>query len=148
MKIEQVKNKKNNSVIQNLVNSATDDDKFDRQQEVLNFLIHCSDISNQTKNFALCKEWTRLVTEEFFSQGDREKSEKLPVSFLCDRNTTNIPKSQIGFITNIVLPCYKVLTQLLPSCGFLLKNLYSNLENWKKLDEENSNIISVKQIEN
>lgn len=151
MQIEQVRNKKNkedNSVVKGLVNLTSEDSKFDRQQEVLNFLIHCSDISNQTKSFELCKQWTNLVTEEFFNQGDMEKNEKLPVSFLCDRNTTNIPKSQVGFITNIVLPCFKVLTQLLPSCDFLLKNLYTNLECWKKEDEANTlNLDNLQLLE-
>ena len=34
--------------------------------------------------------------EEFFNQGDQEKELGLDMSPLCDRNTTQIPQSQIG----------------------------------------------------
>jgi hypothetical protein len=37
-----------------------------------------------------------------------EKKLNLPVSQLCDRETTNLAKAQIGFIDYIVLPTYQV----------------------------------------
>jgi hypothetical protein len=75
--------------------------------------------------------------EEFFSQGDLEKNEKLPISFLCDRSSTNIPKSQINFINNIVTPCFKVLYQLSAKTEDFLKTVEKNVEEWKKLDSNN-----------
>lgn len=39
---------------------------------------------------------------EFWMQGDREKELGLPVTMLCDRRTTNVAKSQIGFIDFMV----------------------------------------------
>jgi len=126
----------NISILKRLINNLEIDNKFDRQQEILNFLIHSADISNPAKPFNVCKIWTNLVMEEFFIQGDLEKKKGLPVSFLCDRNTTNIPKSQIGFISNIVLPNFKILAILSENCIIFVDNLMINIENWKKEDEK------------
>lgn len=45
---------------------------------------------------------TEGVLEEFFRQGDLEASMGLPYSPLCDRHTTHVAESQIGFIDFIV----------------------------------------------
>jgi hypothetical protein len=106
--------------------------KFEKQQDVLNFIIHTCDISNPAKKFETYNKWTELITTEFFIQGDLEKQEGLPVSFLCDRNTTNIPKSQIGFINSIVFPLFKILCFVIPKVKYYETNLEENTEIWKK----------------
>jgi hypothetical protein len=105
--------------------------KFDKQQDVLNFIIHTCDISNPAKSFDIYSKWTDLVTNEFFNQGDLEKQENLPISFLCDRSTTNIPKSQISFINFIVAPLFKILCFVIPDIDYYEKNLETNTEVWK-----------------
>lgn len=123
--------------LNDFISIANQETKFDRQQEILNFLIHMADISNPGKKFEISRTWTYMVMEEFFLQGDLEKKEKLPVSFLCDRETTNIPKSQVMFISNIVLPSFKLLSSLVPYCNIFVQNMYKNIENWNKEEEEN-----------
>lgn len=66
---------------------------FESQQQALEYCMHCSDVSVPCRDFKIVKKWTYLLFEEFFYQGDEEKAKKLPVSFLCDRETTNIAKS-------------------------------------------------------
>ncbi len=56
-------------------------------------MFHYGDISNPTKRFDLFQEWTELLFVEFFSQGDIERDQGLPVSYLMDRNSINIAKS-------------------------------------------------------
>ena len=123
--------KNNDSYLVNLVRDSSEESKFDRQQEVLNFFIHCADISNPAKLTQICTIWTDLVMKEFFTQGDLELSLNLPISFLCDRNTTNIPKSQIGFINNIVSPCFNLLFRISPKLSFFIDNLRINVEYWR-----------------
>jgi cAMP-specific phosphodiesterase 4 len=41
----------------------------------------------------------RGLEEEFFLQGDREKSEGLAVSPLFDRNKPGVTKSQVGYVS-------------------------------------------------
>jgi hypothetical protein len=140
IKLENYKNSNSNeSYLVSLIKETSEESKFDRQQEVLNFYIHCSDISNPAKSNSLCVKWTDLVMKEFFDQGDLEKSLNLPVSFLCDRSTTNIPKSQIGFINNIVMPCFNLLSQIVPKLNYLVENLKTNCKHWnEELDKENA----------
>ncbi|EKX35891.1 hypothetical protein GUITHDRAFT_79370 [Guillardia theta CCMP2712] len=77
-------------------------------------VLHVSDISNPAKPRELAISWTERCIEEFFSQGDKEKSLGLPVSPQCNRETTSIPDSQIGFIEFVVLPSFQVLSSALP----------------------------------
>lgn len=125
------------TVCELLVNYIPDESKFDRQQELLTFIIHCSDISNTGKIFPICREWTMLVMKEFFLQGDKERNEGLPISFLCDRYNTSIPKSQISFISNITIPCFNTLELLFPHCSVFIKNQKDNIANWELEEKEN-----------
>ena len=72
-------------------------------------------MSPPCRDFEITRKWTYLLFEEFFHQGDLEKSESLPVSFLCDRETTSVAGSQPGFISFIVLPLYNTLSEVMPS---------------------------------
>lgn len=75
----------------------------DRHQ-ILELILHCSDISNPFKPYELCAKWADLVVEEFFQQGDREKSEGLEISPMCDRTAVNLCNMQMGFIEFAVAP--------------------------------------------
>ncbi len=111
---------------------------FAIQQEFLNVLIHAADISNPTKPMTVYSVWIDKIMEEFWNQGDKEKSLSLPISFLCDRETTNIPRAQVGFIENIVSPLVKSVIEYFPGLMFLLQNLNDNATYLKKVIEEES----------
>lgn len=66
--------------------------EFDSKQLLFEIAVHAADVSTQTRPFGLALEWTQLLFDEFFYQGDIEKQKGLPVSFLCDRDTTEIVK--------------------------------------------------------
>ena len=83
--------------------------------ETLKLIIHTADIGHSAKDHALHYRWSSLITEEFFDQGELEKSKNFPVSMYCDKDTTIIPKSQIGFLKNIALPLYEILAEYLES---------------------------------
>ena len=75
--------------------SSQDFDPIEKDKgDCMNLLVHIADISNPTKPWDLCFKWTELLFVEFFAQGDKEKEFGLPISFLMDRDTTNIAKSQ------------------------------------------------------
>ena len=71
---------------------------------VLEVCLHCADISNPYKPWNICERWAHLVIEEFACQGDRERSEGLEISPMCDRATINLCNSQLGFIEFVVAP--------------------------------------------
>lgn len=66
------------------------------RSKVFSLLLHMCDISHPGKPWHMHKEWSVRLAEEFYRQGDREKSLALPLSPLCDRNNGNLPTSQIG----------------------------------------------------
>lgn len=102
--------------------------KFDNQQLVLSNLIHTADISNPAKISKVYKKWVDLVFVEFFYQGDCEKKESLPISLLCDRQTTHVGKSQIGFIKFVVRPMFECVKLLAPEINTYLDYINKNLK--------------------
>jgi hypothetical protein len=81
----------------------------EHRNEVLKIITKASDVGHAAKCAALHSKWTELVCEEFFRQGEQEKKLGLAVSMYCDREKTDLAKSQIGFIKNIVMPIYESL---------------------------------------
>ena len=73
--------------------------------------------------------------DELWQQGDQEKAFGLSVSFLCDRISADVPKSQIGFIRGIITPTFDVLVELLPALSYLKEVIEDNLDEWSKIIE-------------
>uniref|UniRef100_A0A8D8BKZ5 Phosphodiesterase n=2 Tax=Culex pipiens TaxID=7175 RepID=A0A8D8BKZ5_CULPI len=71
---------------------------------ILQISLKCADISNPCRPWDISKKWSMKVCEEFFRQGDYERQLNLPVTSLCDRHSTSIPKIQTGFFKFVVTP--------------------------------------------
>lgn len=108
-------------------------DLFEEQQSVINFLMHTADVSHNSKEFKISSKWTDLLMEEFWMQGDIEKKMGYPVSFLCDRTTAEVPKSQIGFIKSIIIPTFETLVDMIPKLNYYRENVYNNLDQWSEI---------------
>lgn len=59
-------------------------------------MIHCADLSNPAKPLRLNRKWTGRLMEEFFRQGDKERTLKLEISPMCDRESVAVEKSQVS----------------------------------------------------
>ncbi|OMJ86076.1 hypothetical protein SteCoe_12432 [Stentor coeruleus] len=105
---------------------------------MLRVFMHAADISNSTRKWDTYFNWAQLVLEEFFSQGDKEKSLGIPISPLCDRTTVNFAKSQIGFIDLFIIPLFSIFVELMPKFNKSMKNVQDNREKLQAMvDEEN-----------
>lgn len=114
----------------------SDEEKaFEVIQELINFILHLADISHNARKFEISEIWVTRLSEEFWIQGDHEKAADLPISFLCDRETANIPKSQIGFLKGIIVPSYEIMIDMFPDLNFLMTNIQENLEKWIQKDQ-------------
>ena len=116
--------------------------KTEMQQKFMDLIIHVCDISNPTKPYEIYSIWAERVMNEFYLQGDKEKDLGIPVSFLCDRNTTTIPQGQLGFIEGVVLPFYSIFVEFFPGLEFTIDNLINNKKIFKELkdnDEKEKN---------
>lgn len=111
---------------------------FENQQLVLCNLLHLADISNPAKPCKTYSKWIDLLFEEFFYQGDCEKRESLPISILCDRETTNINKAQVGFMKFVVRPLFELMSNLFPEISPYINTVDRNLQIYenKANDEE------------
>lgn len=105
--------------------------KFNNQQLVISQIIHTADLSNPAKKGEVYNAWTSLLYQEFFLQGDTERSMHMQVSPLCDRNSVNIPDAQVGFIKFVVLPQFEMMFELIPEMKVYKKNIESNLKDEK-----------------
>lgn len=97
---------------------------------VLELLLHSADISNPYKPYDICYKWCLLVVEEFSLQGDREKSENLEISPMCDRNAIVLSNMQMGFIEFVVTPLISALINVFPPLFEIGQNMTANFINW------------------
>ena len=109
---------------------------FEEQEALFDFVVHASDLAHNVKSFNISLQWVELLSNEFWKQGDKEKELGFPISFLCDRNNVDIPKSQIGFIKAFIIPVFDVVNIMFPQLGFFKENAQNNIKMWSKLAEE------------
>ena len=105
------------------------------QQQILDLVIHACDLSTPTREFDCLREWTYLLFEEFFNQGDVEKANNMPASFLCDRETIRVAKEQPGFVNFVCLPIWKVVTAIMPGMEVTHNRAQENIINWRNHEE-------------
>jgi dual 3',5'-cyclic-AMP and -GMP phosphodiesterase 11 len=98
-------------------------------------LMSASDLSGSTKLWSCHSRLSKLVSNEFFQQGDLEK-EKFngePMDMMNRAKEHQLPQMQIQFLQSICLPLYKSIAQCQNECNELVKNCEANIEEWKKL---------------
>ena len=109
-------------------------DKEEDRSTVLSMALKCADLGHTAKPLDLHRKWTEMVCEEFFCQGDMEKQRNLPVSMYCDRENTDVSKSQAGFLKNVCMPLYESWVTYLNSEGvrnLCSGNLKKNFRYWE-----------------
>ena len=62
----------------------------------------------------------------------------MPISFLCDRTTTDVAKSQSGFMKFGPLPLFQILGQLCPSKQYIVDRLVAGGHEWDAYVENES----------
>jgi len=103
---------------------------------VLKAALHIADIANPAKPNPICVYWAMKVTQEFFEQGDKERIRGLPVSPLCDRETSMIEDGQKGFIKFVVMPIFEPWAKLVPEAQIAISHLESNLAFWENRSKD------------
>lgn len=109
--------------------AAVAEEELDMHKEndknlVFNMVIKAADIGHGAKKIELHKKFSRLVLEEFYTQGRYEQMHGIPISKLCDRKES-VSASQKGFLQYLVSPMYVALGNFLDSKEFD-ENLLAN----------------------
>ncbi len=110
-------------------------DEFESKQLVLDACLHLADIGNPCRAYPIHRVLALKVLEEFGRQGDIEKSMKLPISFLCDRTTINVPICQIGYITGVLKPLLVRMVSVFPGLKVMLTNANKCEAEWRKMSK-------------
>ena len=114
-----------------LIDNSEHNKEFEDKQVILDYALHCADISNGTKPFEISEEWSQRCMEEYWRQGDLEKQMNLPISMLCDRSKVSLPGSQIGFFSMIVRPTFSLLARVMPKMDAQLQQTKVNEDEWR-----------------
>lgn len=142
------------SKIRNFLDTGSLDMRLrEHRQFILEIALKCADISNPCRPWDVSKKWSQKVCEEFFRQGDYERQLNLPITSLCDRYTTSVPKIQVGFIKFVVTPLFNEWHRFLDTklSHNMMYNLHYNQGQWDKrvaaeLAEETKTEISDAEV--
>jgi len=110
--------------------------KQDTKEYIMSHLVHFADISNPTKTLEVYNIWVERIFQEFFSQGDKEKELGLPISMMCDRNTTKIPDSQIFFMNFFVKEELNLIISFCPQASCLMDTLEENKKKFEEMKKQ------------
>ncbi|KAG1698116.1 cAMP-specific 3',5'-cyclic phosphodiesterase [Nymphon striatum] len=104
-------------------------DNYTDRIQVLQNMVHCADLSSPTKPLELYQKWVDRIMEEFFQQGDKEHAQGLEMSPMCDRLSSTMEQTQVGFIDYVVHPLWETWADLVhPDAQDILDSLESNRE--------------------
>ena len=133
VKNRNIKKESNNGSL--VIDTSDEKELFASQQQTLDFMIHACDLSTPTRKFDCLRQWTYLLFDEFFQQGDVEKQHNMPVSFLCDRSTVTVAKEQPGFCNYIVIPIWNIVSTIMPDVEEASYRAQENVVNWQNHEE-------------
>mmetsp|Transcript_33254 Transcript_33254/g.105273 ORF Transcript_33254/g.105273 Transcript_33254/m.105273 type:complete len:562 (-) Transcript_33254:99-1784(-) len=102
---------------------------------LLQVAMKCADVGHLTLDWEVHLQWVRVLEDEFFAQGDREKALGLPsVSFLMDREKPGASETQVGFFKHCALPLFDALAQAVPATATMLRGAEANLARWQEIE--------------
>lgn len=101
---------------------------------LMKVVVKCADIGHSSKIQHLHGQWSSLIIEEFFLQGDEERRLGLQISPFMDRSAENSAKNQVGFFEFIALPFYETVAEVMFGEDFtpILNNIRTNYKLWKQ----------------
>ncbi|DBA77572.1 TPA: Pde-4p [Trebouxia sp. C0004] len=116
---------------------STDSTKWDSTKVEDKTLLHqmilkCADIGHLTAAPRTHKRWAIQLEEEFFRQGDKERSVGLTVSPLMDRNQQGgMTRSQLGFFNIVGAPLFMAVIELFEDAQPMMQGLQANYHHWE-----------------
>lgn len=112
---------------------------------LLEAVLHAADLSNPCKPRHIALAWCRRICEEFWAQGDEERSLNLPISPMCDRvgGMATVPKSQLGFINFVIKPLFTPLAELALDIKEATDELEKNSAFWVEQEKKGATFVQL-----
>ena len=110
-------------------------------------LMTASDLGASTKPWEYQHKVAGMVAEEFWYQGDLEKSQlSSPLVPMFDRELRHeLPRLQVGFCSGVCLPVYRALGKLSPALSLMEEAVKKNKIKWEELAKETAEQDEEKQ---
>ncbi|KAJ8955789.1 hypothetical protein NQ314_006838, partial [Rhamnusium bicolor] len=107
--------------------------RAEHRQFIMQIALKCADISNPTRPWDISHKWSIKVCDEFFRQGEFERKLNLPVTSICDQQTTSVAKIQVGFFKFVVTPLFSEWHRFLksPLSTHMMNILDENRRRWE-----------------
>ncbi|XP_076324663.1 dual 3',5'-cyclic-AMP and -GMP phosphodiesterase 11A-like isoform X1 [Tachypleus tridentatus] len=114
-------------------------DVEDQREALRSLLMTACDLGASTKPWHIQKRVAELVTNEFFDQGDKEKTQlRIQPPALMDREKKNeLPRLQYDWIDSICLPLYRCLAKINERFIEMVEGAVSNQVKWEDLSGQN-----------
>ncbi|KAI9250302.1 hypothetical protein BY458DRAFT_524708 [Sporodiniella umbellata] len=109
--------------------------------DLAEILLHAADISNTVRAWPICKQWSDLIVQEFFRQGDAERLHGLSVSPGMDRYLTSQANISLRFGDFIVRPYFEAIQRWFPKTSLWITHLDQNKIRW-----ENEPLLSNRHL--
>ncbi|CAH1179104.1 unnamed protein product [Phaedon cochleariae] len=103
---------------------------------IMQIALKCADISNPTRPWDISRKWSLKVCDEFFRQGEFERQLNLPVTSICDRQSTSVARIQVGFFKIVVTPLFTEWHRFMHSrlSTRMMRTLEENQRRWRELE--------------
>ncbi|XP_060809436.1 probable 3',5'-cyclic phosphodiesterase pde-5 isoform X2 [Amyelois transitella] len=113
-----------------------------------------ADLSASAKPWDIQIKTVKVIFEEFYAQGDKEAAAgRTPIPMMDRTKPEEQPASQVGFLSQICIPCYTVLSKVLPNTKPMYLMAMKNLHRWKaradkiaKMSFENKGDVNLEQL--
>ena len=101
-------------------------------------LMTACDLGAITKPWPIQKRVALLVADEFFYQGDLEKSQLQvePIDMMNREKKDRLPSMQLGFIDSICMPVYEAFAKMSDRLMPMLEGCLQNKTQWSELAEK------------
>eukprot|EP00287_Rhodomonas_sp_CCMP768_P003192 CAMPEP_0196720628 /NCGR_PEP_ID=MMETSP1091-20130531/3380_1 /TAXON_ID=302021 /ORGANISM="Rhodomonas sp., Strain CCMP768" /LENGTH=441 /DNA_ID=CAMNT_0042061923 /DNA_START=13 /DNA_END=1338 /DNA_ORIENTATION=+ len=105
-------------------------------QHEMELLIKCADTSNVLRPRATARGWAIKIGDEFFAQGDLERSMGLSVTPTCDRKKQTLVGLQKSFIDYCIGPFFDSVARLWPQAQPCFAQVWDNRAGWDDYDDD------------
>eukprot|EP00933_Yihiella_yeosuensis_P045654 TRINITY_DN41053_c0_g1_i1.p1 TRINITY_DN41053_c0_g1~~TRINITY_DN41053_c0_g1_i1.p1 ORF type:complete len:602 (+),score=108.21 TRINITY_DN41053_c0_g1_i1:201-1808(+) len=102
----------------------------------LKIALKCADLGHIALSWGAHNRWVRRLEEEFFRQGDGEKMNGYPVSFLMDRDKPGVTQTQTGFFDFLVKPLFRSFVAAFPTVAPMSEAVETNALLWAEVQDK------------
>lgn len=120
----------------------------DHRQMLMAASMTACDLCSMYKPWELQLQLVHVIMEEFWLQGDEEKAQgSTPIPMMDRDKRDQLPTSQVGFLVGICLPCYELMSLVLPETVPMVEGAKANLKRWQEMADEQEAIQGRKEKE-